>query len=762
MLQIIGCITQQHDPRLVALAGLLCFFACVTAMSMVGRARAAAGRAQLSWLGAAGVVAGCGIWATHFVAMLAYEPGMPMGYDAGITILSALIAIVLCSVGYWIALKRPLAGGATAGAAIAAMHYVGMAALRLPADAIWNAQFVIASAVAGISLMAIAMRIAMRNRSARGTLAGAGLFTIAIVVMHFTGMTAVTFRPDPRVVVPNALVDPATLAIAIAAVAFLIIALGLVGVLVDNHLERLATGEAERLRGEINERRAVERELLAANAALNASQSAIRNLLDNADQGFFTVGPDLVIGARYSAACETILGETPAEKSIVDLLCRDLPADAVSALRTTLQSVFQDTSDYVRDLKLGLLPVAFNLGEKSLRTSYKFLAEDGRLMVILTDATETVQLTGAVERERKRLEMLVAAFTEGDAFSALVNDYRTFVVSGLPSLLSRTDSPDVPGELFRHVHTYKGLLAQFSFERSPKALHDAETELTALHPETRGRALTALHPPTLLAALEGDLESISDALGADFVPSSYSLTASPGQLRNMKAVAQKILAGREGRAASMPLRQLLLELAALGSLDAKRALALHCRGALSLAERLQKQVMPIAIEGDDARLPPETYGEFFRSLVHVFRNAVDHGIETPEERVAAGKPAEGKIGCHIERTADWLQIVIEDDGRGIDQTLLENRLGPTGSNSQGSEAHAIEQLVFREGLSSRDSTTEISGRGIGLAAVKTELDRLGGSVVVASTRGAGTRFCFRLPIGAADALIPRNLEAVSS
>src|SRR5882757_5416460 len=127
MLSVIGCITQQHDLRLVVLAGLLCFCACATAMSMIGRARRAAGRVQLIWLAAAGVVGGCGIWATHFVAMLAYQTNMPVGYDAGITLLSAAIAIVLSGVGYWVAIGRlgPIIGGSIAGAAISAMHYVG-------------------------------------------------------------------------------------------------------------------------------------------------------------------------------------------------------------------------------------------------------------------------------------------------------------------------------------------------------------------------------------------------------------------------------------------------------------------------------------------------------------------------------------------------------------------------------------------------------------------------------------------------------------
>jgi signal transduction histidine kinase/DNA-binding response OmpR family regulator len=281
MLRVLSCITEQHDLKLVVLAGLLCLFACATAMSMIGRARVAENRERLLWLGAAGLVAGCGIWATHFVAMLAYNPGMAIEYNATLTALSAVIAVVLSAVGYWIALRRPLLGGAVAGAAIGAMHYAGMAAVRLPADAIWNFEYVAASVVIGVGLMALAMRIVQRSVSSRGMLAGAGLFTIAIVSMHFTAMAAVVYRPNPTIVVSNAVLHPGSMAIAIAAVAFLIVALGLVGSLVDHHLEQLATGEAERLRRYINELETTKLELVAAKEQADAGSRAKSDFLAN-------------------------------------------------------------------------------------------------------------------------------------------------------------------------------------------------------------------------------------------------------------------------------------------------------------------------------------------------------------------------------------------------------------------------------------------------------------------------------------------------
>jgi len=283
MLRVIGCITTQHDLRLVALAGVLCFFACLTATSMVGRARVATARARFLWLGAAGIVAGCGIWATHFVGMLAFDAGLPVEYDASLTVLSALIAVVMSAVGYGIALNlgKPILGGAVAGLAIGVMHYVGMAAVRMPAHAVWDLQYVAGSIVIGVGLSAIAMRIVLRNNTARGLLSGAGLFTVAIVTMHFTGMAAVIYHPDPLLAVSNALVAPASLAIAIAAVAFLIIALGLVGSLVDNHLERMASGEAERLRRYITELEATKLELVAAKEDADAGSRAKSDFLAN-------------------------------------------------------------------------------------------------------------------------------------------------------------------------------------------------------------------------------------------------------------------------------------------------------------------------------------------------------------------------------------------------------------------------------------------------------------------------------------------------
>src|ERR1700719_3222961 len=88
MLRVYGCITDQHDLRLVVLAGLICFLACYTASNLMARARESDTVRSLGWLSSAAIVFGGGVWATHFVAMLAFQPGFAIGYDIGMTLIS--------------------------------------------------------------------------------------------------------------------------------------------------------------------------------------------------------------------------------------------------------------------------------------------------------------------------------------------------------------------------------------------------------------------------------------------------------------------------------------------------------------------------------------------------------------------------------------------------------------------------------------------------------------------------------------------------
>ncbi|MEA2755024.1 MAG: hypothetical protein QOJ54_1313 [Aliidongia sp.] len=249
MLRIYGCLTTQHDFRLILLAVIVCLLACFATVSLMVRGQEAARRGKLHLLAAVvAAVFGGGIWTTHFIAELAYQPGLPLAYDIGLTALSLAVAIGLAWLGMLAALRyaAPGLGGALLGVAIVSMHYVGMAALRAPADLQWDFSFVLASLVVTILVAIAASSTLAHNTGWRHRAAGAALLVLAICSAHFIGMAALSLVPDPDVAIPRQVIAPELLAFMIAPVTILIITLVLACSLADTHFQlRAALKDAE-------------------------------------------------------------------------------------------------------------------------------------------------------------------------------------------------------------------------------------------------------------------------------------------------------------------------------------------------------------------------------------------------------------------------------------------------------------------------------------------------------------------------------------
>ncbi|MDA9421508.1 bifunctional diguanylate cyclase/phosphodiesterase [Bradyrhizobium sp. CCBAU 53380] len=247
MHQVLYCLTDEHDWRLVALGGAVCLLASAAAISLFQRARAAHGPGRLAWIALDAAVSGCGIWATHFIAMLAYGPGGAGAYNIPVTILSLMLAISVTFVGLSIAVSssRPVwivLGGAIVGTGVAVMHYTGMAALEMPARVNWVGSTVAVSVLFGIVFAAFALFIAARRDDLSHALMAITLLTIAIVAHHFTAMGAVLLTPDPTLAISGLSIPPASLSFLTASAAVAIIAIALVAALLD----RRAKGELGR------------------------------------------------------------------------------------------------------------------------------------------------------------------------------------------------------------------------------------------------------------------------------------------------------------------------------------------------------------------------------------------------------------------------------------------------------------------------------------------------------------------------------------
>src|SRR5258708_4977088 len=217
-LKVLNCITTEHDLRLVGLAVVICALASMTAINLLHHVRGTNGHMRLVWLAVSATTTGFGIWATHFIAMLAFSPGIPNAYNILLTGISLIAAILLTGTGLAVALA-PIRMGTWLGGAIL-----------------------------GGLLGAAALAAGLHGDKWRWRVVGALLLTLAICSHHFTAMAAASIIPDPTIEVSDTAVPSGLLAIAVALASFMIFLLALAGVGIEVRDRRRGELENDRLR----------------------------------------------------------------------------------------------------------------------------------------------------------------------------------------------------------------------------------------------------------------------------------------------------------------------------------------------------------------------------------------------------------------------------------------------------------------------------------------------------------------------------------
>ncbi|HEY3949416.1 MHYT domain-containing protein, partial [Phenylobacterium sp.] len=239
------CITQQHSPWLLAVAVLVCLIATATTVRLYTHGRGFEGPRSYLWLIGGGASGGAGIWATHFISMMAYEPGLPTGYLAGGTVISLVIATIGVAAGLIIAAKvrhpaGPAVGGAVVGATIAAMHYAGMSAFRTEGFLVWDPAYVAVAIAAGIGFASLSLVVVSGRRTLAGGIWGAVLLVVAIVVLHFVSMAAVTIIPNTNLRPPASLLPNSVMALVVGVLTGLIMLAAAATMLLEGWNQRQA------------------------------------------------------------------------------------------------------------------------------------------------------------------------------------------------------------------------------------------------------------------------------------------------------------------------------------------------------------------------------------------------------------------------------------------------------------------------------------------------------------------------------------------
>ncbi len=480
----------------------------------------------------------------------------------------------------------------------------------------------------------------------------------------------------------------------------------------------------------------------------------VKNLLDHAGQGFMMFGRDLVVKEEFSAECTKIFKRPVGGENYISLASEYFGEDALPVFSAALNGYFANSSPITDNVYLSLLPAEGKIEGKDIHFEYKRVENSGEksVMVILNDVTEHKAMEKAVIEEQNTQRLVIKALTYQWQIKQMLAEFSELFARGYKDFFEgKADFNTALNELYRAVHTFKGDFAQYGFISSSEQLHYFEDKLYAL---LNDKAVGPAQVEALMSGMDAeaivrkDLHTIASVLGAGFLEKDEAITIPQERLA---ALEQAIQTGPENRSR----QDILTMLDSLKHKNIKVFLNQYADYLQYLADRLMKNMPMYLVEGDDIYLNPQAYNAVLRSLVHIYRNAMDHGFETDEERLACGKPEQGVILCRVERQGgDELCIRISDDGRGIDSDRLRRKAINDGMLTEEKLQQMSEQelinLIFLDRFSTKESADTLSGRGVGMAAVLSACEGMGGQIEVTTERGSGTTFTITLPILSAE------------
>ena len=484
---------------------------------------------------------------------------------------------------------------------------------------------------------------------------------------------------------------------------------------------------------------------------LRQKTNDIQAMLENMPQGVLTVLPGGVIHPEYSAYMETIFGTKDiAGKTLMDLVFTNtsLGSDALSTVEVAVGSVIgEDSMNY--EFNSHLLVTEFdktmsNGDVKSLELSWSPITDDNdtveKLMLCLRDVTELKRLASEAGAQKRELEIIGEILgVSQEKFGEFIDSAKKFVAENT-EILQKTPQKDMDavGLLFRNMHTIKGNARTYGLLNMTNTVHETEQVYDELRkdPEKVWEQESMLAQLAEVDALLDEYHKINDVKlgrkgpGRRGSVEKFLMVEKDQVTRALELI--KAAKAADAQAMANALHEVDQTLSLIGTEKIDHVLAGILESMPSLAKELGKEPPKISIEDHGIVVRTQIVGLLKNVFTHVFRNSMDHGLETADVREAAGKSAAGHIRLNLSIKDGRLQFKLGDDGRGlavakIRQKAIDNGLIPADGNTPPEE---IAQLIFASGFSTAEKVTEVSGRGVGMDAVKGFLQREGGDVAI--------------------------------
>ncbi len=482
--------------------------------------------------------------------------------------------------------------------------------------------------------------------------------------------------------------------------------------------------------------------------SLHEKKEKIANLLNNAGEGFLSFGNDFLIDEGYSKECERILGEELSNKRIFDTLFKDIEEKHTFIEQTLLDALSEEDS-VVAESFLSLLPKELTINSRNIYVGYKMLA-DKRYMLILTDITDKKKLEIKVKREQKILKMIVSIVSDPAQFFEIKDEFELFIKNFNEYIHSDRSSLQNMSEIYRVVHTYKGLFSQVFMQNITESLHELESKISFIiqsQVHTNSDLIEVISEHKLYEDLQKDHIIIQEILGDKFFNEKHLLKINERLIIHLEEKIMHYCEIDKGHARNY--KDILSDAHRLRDIPLLQLLSNYPSMCKDLALKLEKEIYDFEIIGDETIIVPPEYKSFLKTLIHVFRNAIDHGIEDMESRLEQEKDPIGTIICTFQVKKNRLEISVSDDGQGIvldkikEKAIEMNFKTPDELENLSNEA--IMEFIFYDEFSTKEEVSDLSGRGIGMASVKSEIEKVDGKIKIQSVEGSGTTFVFILP-----------------
>jgi len=493
----------------------------------------------------------------------------------------------------------------------------------------------------------------------------------------------------------------------------------------------------------------LEQRVAERTAQLSQKTNDINSMLQNMKLGVCTVVPGNRIHHEYSAYLRTIfdIGEVADQDLLDSLFSRSaLGADTKDQVAVALGAIIGEDA------------MMFEFNGHLLSREMQILGEDGRykiiqmdwspivndrdtvdkVLLIAQDVTHMRELELASAQQKEELDIIariimisVGKFDDFIASALRFGAENRKLIQGAPGR-----DPDVIAALFRNMHTIKGNARTYELTLITDAAHAAEQHYDLLRKDDQAewnaaRLLAQLDE--VEAAIARYVEVNEDKLGrkgraADLLTTRGAFVAN-AEIDELRSMAAEAAAG----GAPGDLAGLRAAIDRLGLVPLERLVSGVADSLSSLSKELHKPAPSVTVANGDIAFNSGFAEALKSALMHIARNSLDHGIETPDDRVRAGKRAQGQIRLVHERRGDRMELSISDDGRGLDlQRLFEKGVaaGIFGAGEQPAP-EAVAAIIFRAGLSTAERITQVSGRGVGMDAVRALLSEQGAEIRVA-------------------------------